>query len=372
MTKISDDLYFHAFLRFITKNDAKTGEPLLWLKDKKRPKQLVEAILSAPLFEGIKVGRDGDDEFAPVTLKNAAGLVAKGRDVFVELKNEDATDVDLFVGIHLDDGISEFRFIAQRAELIRHQETAICDIIAVVRGCWKAMKDVAGLDVGHVLFQFMRKPFDYLRSRPPRQSLIYPDPSLVTFIDPAFHASGAAFARPGDPKTLTIPPPPSPAEMTEEDGLVTVRWARSLSDDDLIAAAGGHNLWITDRIETDLVSGFNEVGDARYYAGKGAPKTPLTLYFPETRTGFKAVLVLPDGSVEESAWKEAKKIMQEKVLPDGTPVDRVCLVVPLREHVFQIAERAKHEGFAAILYPDDNGRFWNVDPPGLWRGEIKK
>jgi hypothetical protein len=372
MTKISDDLYVHAFLRFVTHENPKSGDFIPWLKDRTIPKKLVEAILSVPLFEGIKVGRDGDDDFAPITPQKAVALVAKGREVFVEFKNEDVTDSDLFINLHLDDGLSRITLIAQKAELMRHQATALDDMITALQGCWKAMKDVAGLDGGRIQFQFMRRPLDCMRCRPPRQSNRYPDPSMVTFLDAAFHASGAVYTHPGDVQALTIPPPPSPAETTEEDGLVTVRWARSLSDDDLIAGAGGHNVWITERIETDPVPGFNEVGDVCWSAGKIVPKPPLTLYNAETKIGYKAVLILPDGSAEESAWKEAKDILRAKALPDGTPVDHVCIVVPLREHVFQIADRAKQEGFEAVLYMGEKGEFWNVNPSGLWRGEIKK
>jgi hypothetical protein len=31
-----------------------------------------------------------------------------------------------------------------------------------------------------------------------------------------------------------------------------------------------------------------------------------------------------------------------------------------------VADRAKQAGFDSVLYPDDQGVFWNPDPPGVW------
>ena len=50
----------------------------------------------------------------------------------------------------------------------------------------------------------------------------------------------------------------------------------------------------------------------------------------------------------------------------GTKVAEVKLVVPLRDLVFTVAAEAKKAGFSGVLYPADDGSFWNPDPPGNW------
>ncbi len=362
----SSDLRLTVFLRFFSRLNPKTDSPVSWLKDKARAKALVEAIFASPLFAGVVVGRADDDDFAPTTPGDAAKLVATGREALVEFKDR-ADDEELSIALDLRDERAEIRLLASGATLAARAAHALDDLIAVVERCVKALRGAAGLSDGHVQADYGNRAFEFPRPRPPRENSRYPERSIVTFIDGPFHASGAAFARPGDPEALTIPPPPAPARVSSVDGLVTVRWARSLDDADLQAAASDHLQWIADRIDTDLQFGWNEHGDLLEERGVTRPRPPLTLYDRDSEVGYKAVVVFPDGSYEEDAWNEAKKVAKAGKLPDGTVVSAVRIVVPLRELVAKVADAARKAGFDAVLYPDDQGNFWNPDPPGEWR-----
>jgi hypothetical protein len=358
------DLLLNAFLRFYP--DQKSGTS--WLEDRARPKALLDAVLGSPLFAGIAVGRIGGDDYEPVTPAQAAEMVATGGNVLARFQDREDGD-ELMIDLDLRANRCEVRATATGAALAARGDQALDDLVTAMQACIAALRGVAGLGDGSIRVVSMSNAFDYPRPRPPRRSQRYPEGSVVTFLDPAFHASGASSAKPDEIAALTEPAPPSPADTTTGDGVVTVRWAKTIDRADLAAGASAHGLWIADRIKPDIDNDFNELGDQREHrAYNSQPTGGLTLYDPRTKVGYKAVLVLPDGSVEPSAWDDAKQIAQAGKLEDGTLVSAVRLVVPLRPHVFAIAKEAKQAGFDAVLYPEGDGSFWDPDPPGNWIG----
>lgn len=361
----SADLRLTAFLRLFIKDD-KSGKLVAWLKGGARPKAIIDGILKAPLFGGIKVGRADDDDFAPVTAKKAATLVGTGRETAPDFLDRVA-DPQLSISLDLREERLEVRLVATGAELARHRKSALDDMVAACHAIWRAVNDVAGLDSGRIQVEYIRRVFEYPRPRPPRATPLYPPRSLVTFLDPTFHGSGHAFASPDEPAALLSRPPPAPAKTTTDEGLTTVRWIKSM-EGDLTAAATAHDLWIADRLKPDVVSGFNELGDLQDDLEGAKPQRPLTFYQAEYEMGYKTVVVFPDGSVDEAAWNDAAKVLKAKKLSNGSPVAGVRLIVPLRELVFKIKEKATEAGFEAVLYPDDDGGFWDPDPPGPWVG----
>lgn len=358
------DLLLNAFLRFYP--DMKRGGS--WLEDRARPKALLDAVLGSPLFAGIAVGRIGGDDYEPVTAAKAAEMVVTGGNVLARFLDREG-DYELMLDLDLRANRCEVRATASGAALAARGDEALDDLVTAMQACIAALHGVAGLGDGSIKINSLTTAFTYPRPRPPRASLRYPEGSVVTFLDRAFHASGASAAKPDEIAALVEPAPPTPAETTTHDGVVTVRWARTLAPADLVAGASGHGLWIADRIKPDVESDFNELGDQRdLHASSSQPAAGLTLYNPRNKLGYKAVLVLPDGSIEPSAWNDAKRILQAGKLEDGTPVRSIRIVVPLRHQVFAIAAEAKKAGFGAVLYPEGDGSFWNPDPPGDWIG----
>jgi hypothetical protein len=352
---VSNDLHLTTFLRFFSRLD-KNDDSISWLKDRARAKALVESILTSPLFAGIARGRAEDDDFTSVTLTQAVGLATTGRELLLEYNDRD-DDGELSIALDLRDGLSTIQLEVSGALLASHAATAIDELIAIVQGCVRALAGAAGLSDGRIQCHYAGRAFEFPRPRPPRENGRYPERSVVAFIDPAFHATTAAFA----------PPPPSPAVMSESDGLVTVRWSDSIDDAALVTGASEHVQWIVDRIDTDQQFGFNDLGDQIDDLSGAKPRAPLTLYDAEYAIGYKAVVVLPDGTFEEDAWSQAKQVALARVLPDGTTVEAVRIIVPLRELALAVGAQAKAAGIDAVLYADGPGNFWNPDPPGLWR-----
>lgn len=361
MAAPTSDLLLNAFIRFYPVPGTEK-----WLADKARPTALLEALLGSPLFAGIAIGRTGSRDYAPVTAAKAVKLVATGKDVaarFFDREDEHTLMLDL----DLRATVCEVRATASGPALAERGAHALDDLVTALQGCIAAVRGVLGIGDGSIIADSLAGAFAYPRPRPPRPSLRYPDGSVVTFLDPGFHQSESRFARPTEVAALLTPPPPPPAQVTEADGVVTVRWARTIDLGELRAGAAAHAAWIAERLQPDLERGFNELGDRREDRGFASPRPGgLTMYDPNSRTGYKAVLVLPDGSFEPEAWDEAAAIAKARQLPDGTPVARVRLVVPFRHHVFEVADQARAAGFDRVLYSDEQGNFWDPDPPGEW------
>lgn len=358
----SADLRLTVFLRFFAKGP-KGGS---WRKDKTRVKALVDALVGSALLAGLTHGRRDDMRFAAVSPSDVAKLIGARGEVLIELSDGD-DDPAVSASLDLRSERFELRLMVRGAPLGERAKHALDDLIGVVEGIVAALSSMAGLSDGHVQADFTNRELDFPRARPPRENLRYPERSLVTFIDRAFHASGAAFSRPGDWKALTTPPPRAPTKVSTAAGLTTVRFARTLDDAELVRAASNHAQWIADRIDTDIAFGFNAEGDQLEERGPCQPMPPLTLYDREHRVGYKAIVVLPDGTFEPDGWNEAKRIAERGRLVDGTEVTAVKIIVPLREHVAVVAEAARAAGFDAVLYGDGEGGFWNPDPPGNWR-----
>lgn len=359
----SDDLRLTVFLRFFATEGRKGGS---WLKDKARTKQLAEALVGNALLAGLTHGRVDDDDLEAITPDKAAKLLGTGREVLVEL-SDGADDPEVTAALDLRNDRSEVRLMVRGEPLAARASHALDDLIGAVQAVVAALAGAAGLSDGHLQADFNGREFDFPRPRPPRENSRYPERSIVTFIDGGFHASEAAFSRPGDLDALTSPAPAAPAKVSTAGGLTTVRFARTLDDAELTRAASDHAQWIADRIDTDLAFGFNEEGDQLEERGPTKPMPPLTLYDREYEIGYKAVVVFPDGTYERGAWDEAKKVAKAGKLPDGTVVTAVKIVVPLREHCAVVADAARTAGFDAVVYGDSDGNFWNPDPPGNWR-----
>ncbi|MEZ4442854.1 MAG: hypothetical protein R3B72_27415 [Polyangiaceae bacterium] len=368
MVELPSDLRLTGSLRFAVRCDPRAGESIDWLADRGPAKALVEAILSVPLLaDGLKVGRADDGAWADITAADVGQLVAANRDVVVELEDRVDGANDAFVQLNLSEGFVDVWIDLAAGRLAGHVATALDELTAVAVRAHAALAPVAGLQQGYVRVDFAQRELEYARSRPPRESDAYPPRSILTFIDPAFHASVHPLANTDAVERLLRSPPPPPATVTTVEQLVVVRWCANLKVEALVTAASGHEAWVSERLRPDLADGFNELGDQRDNPGSAKPAPPLTLYAPRWRIGYKAVLVLPDGTIEPTAWNEAKQVLDAHALPDGTAVEWVRLVVPLREHVFKVAAQAKEAGFDAVLYPDEEGVFWNPDPAGLWR-----
>jgi hypothetical protein len=370
MAPLSEHFFIWAILEFAFHPDAKKpGKPVQWYKDRSIVEGIVDAVARQPLFAELKLaGPDGEvTKFKNVG--EAKKLVATGTDDGVALQDVDGARKAV-VRIAPSDGSMEIRIRIGGAPLGRQHKTILDQIAAIATDVRAQLDGSAGLQFGYAFPIDQRSNvFEYPRPRPPREHATITVSSVLDLIDLTFHRSKHRDAAGEGAERLAKSELPAFAKRTEKDGLVVIRWASDAADlKDLARGAAAHEEWIGQHLPTSVLPGFNELGDGLEPRGDVQPRPPLTLYAKDTKTGYKAVLVLPDGRVEDTAWNDAKKILKAGKLADGAAVKRVKIVVPLREHTFAIRDRARKEGFAGVVYPDDDGEFWDTDPPGSWAG----
>ena len=345
----------------------KAGKAQPWFKEKKHLDGVVDAFTELPLFKEVKLAGPDDKQKA---FKNDAalkGLVVIGRDDWTSMQSSDDTRPDLKFLFQPSDEELDIKVRCSRGVLEKHSDTIIEQYIAATRQASESLRAAAGLASGYVAPAYrVSGKFAYPRPRPPRRSGSTPMHAVVDFIDLKFHGSKQEGAEPEFARAMTAAPPPTPARRTEKNDLVVIQWAKSADEAALQKAASEHESWISKQVTTPLEAGFNDLGDRIEDRGKAEARPPLTLYSASRRIGYKAVVVFPDGSIEPHAWNQAKMVLKDKATTDGSPVDAVKIVVPLREHVFTIAEEAKNAGFSGVLYAGNDGQFWDPNPAGMW------
>lgn len=366
---IANDLFLKMVLQFAFHPDPKKPDrPVEWYRKREHVHAMVDAIARVPLFRELKVAGP-DDELEPfATVDAAKKLMATGKDDQRLMQDQPERGYSVMVQVTPSEGSLELQVWCGRAALERHHATILDQMIAIAIDVRTHLQKIAGLQLGYIYpVHASTGRFPYPRPRPPRKHPSIQVSSIVDLIDLTFHRSDHEDAAGEGAAQLAASALPSFAKRSEKDGLVVIRWVDDAGDDEqLRRGASAHEVWIAEHLPTRVDGPYNELGDV---AEKGqTAKPPLTLYSPSTKTGYKAVVVFPDGKVEESAWNEARSVMKAGKLPDGSPVSSVKIVVPLRALTFAIRERARKEGFAAVLYPSDDGYFWDPDPPGSWIG----
>jgi hypothetical protein len=199
---------------------------------------------------------------------------------------------------------------------------------------------------------------DYPRPEPPRTSARWPLGVIAQYVGLRFHSS------PEDApvlERLRAEPLPAGATRTIEGDVLTLTFAEDLSDPARVAAArAAQEQWLAGIVETEPERGWNEQGDRIVIPEEPQAAPPLTLYDPGPGIGYKAIVVQPDGSIDEAVWAEARAILQQGALPDGRVVHAVRLIVPRREDAVAVRDRALVDGFEMVTYPRGQGVFWQV------------
>lgn len=333
--------------------------------DLARVEQTAEAFLSAPVLSAVARAQVDDRRPKKVTAKTRATIAATGKHATIEYLDCPNPGRGVFVQLSLLYGAIHIRVVVEPTEIEKHRATALDELIAAFVRCAEVWRGEAVVREGFIKAEYHAGlHWDwprYARLRKPRYSMRYPPRSLVTFFD------RSRAAKPKDVDAL-MQPTPAHATITTHGDLVEVRWAKSLDDDEVARASTWHDCWIR-RVTTDRDSDFNELGDEEVNAGSAKPLAPLTLYNPWLKIGFKAVLVTPEGELEESAWNEALSVLKARALPSGEEVVKLWIVVPLREHAIAVHERVLAAGFEAAVYPKSNYTFSNPVPKGPWLDE---
>ena len=329
--------------------------------DVNRVKKMAEAFLSAPALASATKARVDDGAAKKVTPKTRADFAAIGKPALIEYLDHPNPKRGAWAQFTLGDSEIDLDSVVERAEMTKRRASALDDLTAAFVRAAEVWRGIAVVRQGFIKLEYVATSPPYARLKEPRENIRFPQRSLVTFLD------RADTLRAEDVKPLTEPPPAHAMVMTHGD-LVEVRWAKTLDDREIAQASTWHDCWIR-RTVTAPDDGFNELGDELINAGNARPQPPLTLYNPWLKLGFKAVLVTPEGELEESAWQDAQAVLKAKALPDGDEVAKLWIVVPLREHAVAVHDRVVAAGFESVLYSGKGGEFWDPVPKGPWLSE---
>ncbi len=263
----------------------------------------------------------------------------------------------------VDPGRLSLQLVLGGADLEPHRETVIQRIVAFVSWLDGALPKAAllGPILGVEVFDV-----PYARVSPPRLDSIWPPGRVVDFISLRFHAEHPQ-GRPADVEKLLSAPVPKGASREVKGDLVTLRWVEDLVDRARVAAGlSRQELWWTSVLDLPVDPEYNALGDRREIPLSVDKLPPLTFYDPNYEEGYKATVVNPDGSFDEELLEEVAGWIAAGELPDQTPLKQVHLILPKRESAIRIRERARSIGVAKVLYTDEEGYWWDPEPPGEW------
>jgi len=244
--------------------------------------------------------------------------------------------------------------------LVREPLARVADRLVSLAARWvaqwsRALPDTVDLSEGWLATE----RGDYPRPRPPRSS--------QWRLDAVSHYFGQRWMRRTGKGALLdglLREPLAPGASRELDGdAVLLAFAGDLRDEAAVARArAAHEQWISRIVPTEPARGWNAEGDRLVVPAGAQPLAPLTLYDPDTKVGYKAIVVQPDGSVDEEIWAELLAILQRGALPDGAPLASIRLIVPVRDNALALHDRAIAAGFEMVTYPRGQGVFWQVHP----------
>jgi hypothetical protein len=153
---------------------------------------------------------------------------------------------------------------------------------------------------------------------------------------------------------LLAAPPPEGVRQVEIGDIVLYFWTTDPANpEELLRASNAHQRWMIERLSAAPPA---PAGDRPLHATGPIQAPPLSFIDASHKRGFRTVLVLPDGSIDEASWAVAVAAAR-KMLPDLRDLEAIYVVVPLRNHALTLAERARKDGLAGVAYPAD-GDLW--------------
>jgi hypothetical protein len=207
----------------------------------------------------------------------------------------------------------------------------------------------------------------YPRVRPPRRSS---EPLFLgALLDVIDVAEMRACRAPAEVDAVLGAPLPEGVSRTVHGGLAVIQWVDDVCDIARIGAARTQQeQWLVAHATLDRHPDFSPEGDAAEVAYDLEPHPPLTFYRVGPQVGYKAIVAMKDGSVDEGEWAEVRGWLERRQLPDGSPIAEMKVIVPLREGAVKLLDRAKRDGIG-VLYPGDGQQFFDPSPTGEWVDE---
>lgn len=278
---------------------------------------------------------------------------AMGYQTLEVLSGSDPSDPDCYVNLGL--GLEGPRtFVALAPSIVAEYGNRLVELAnAWIQG-WSAK---LGDDI--VLRAGTFEPHDEFPHVEPRpKSMAWHFGSLIQYVGLSWHRGAPERAAILD-RLLRAPLPPGAHRVIDGD-VLRLSFLDRIDDPAAVAAARSqHEVWLGSVVTAPPSQVAADAADILLDLSGARPRDPLTLYDERTRTGYKGIVVEPDGSVDEGTWEDMLEIVRGGALPDGTPVASLRLIVPRREDGITILDRALADGFEMVVYPSGS-RFWQI------------
>jgi hypothetical protein len=356
----SDSLPCMSDLRLFASLELEATGSRKLISDKSRVEKMVESFLSVPSLGAATNATFDDKKPKKVTPKTRAAFAATGKDGLIEYYDHASPSPEQAASVQFtlyDQYFKVFAGICGPA-LAQHRESALDDLARAIGESASVWSGRATVSKGAVFAQYGSGPRPYARLRVPRGNALFPQRSLVTFLDRGYQKAAEVF------DALTEPAP-AHAQITAHGELVEMRWAKTLDDQEIAQASTWHDCWIR-RTKTERDNMFNELGDQKVFVGGAKPRAPFVLYNPLLKLGCIAANVTAGGGLEEAAWNQACAILKARVLPDGDPIEKVWLVLPSRDQAIALHDRVVAAGFESAIYLTSRSTPWDPMPKGPW------
>lgn len=349
--------------------DIRFDEPH-WYRTRTRPAALVDALAATSWFgELVVLGHDHNIGAPFESVAAARAAIACGeRGMFILAHGEprmarDVEDAEIALAIDITAVSVELRIWFRARAVSQYRGALIGEIIDLLVALRKAWQD--SVIANAYVFPFPQEALSYRRPRPWRTAARALD-AVVDIVDRAAPTEGPPWAR--DAHIIAVATVPVGVERQEHGSLICLRWIGDPSDTgELAEVCARHAQWLIALIPTQIVLGWNELGDLQVPLLSIHPKpAPLSLFDGQRRIGYLAIDVATNGKIDEDAWRHGEEVLRTKRLSSGAKVMEVSLIVQDRSAAFRIAERARAAGFGKVLYRKNDSELWDPFPPGLW------
>lgn len=336
----------------------------VWFRRPGEVERLIASLVSLSLWSDLQViGHDsmpgqpvgGPDEVSAMIRRHDGGRFALARGAPRTAQFVDESDVS--IALDLNFVWLDVKIRVGGAALDRLGLAVLSEGIALVMALHDAWRSHAHLVMARVA-PFSDEPFVYPRIRPPRQASRRVD-AVVDVLEAAVPEDDTIRHLTADANRLAAAAPPPDVQRSEHGGLVIMRWVDDPREADQVgAAAGRHEQWLSQHIETRPAPGWNERGDQAVSAGVLVERPPW-LVNPSTATGY--LLWTSDTPDDPTAWSRVRELATAP-----GELTAIVLVAPTREAALELETPARKAGFARILYRSGSGVLWDPDPPGTW------
>ena len=209
----------------------------------------------------------------------------------------------------------------------------------------------------------------FSRKRPPYRSVIWTADKLVDIVSRNYLLENHDLKEVSNFKTLSQLELPFEVKRIQRDDILIIVWANKLETEEQVRfQLQNRNVFYTKHLQLKRDSRFNAFGDQKESQSVFSLRsTPfMTFYDDMHKIGYKAFVIIETVKELENELILLSAWMSNLATPDGLELKEMRLILNDRESALLVLPAAKLYGINKILFLDDQGQFWNINPSGNW------